>query len=102
MAAGPAGVAMMPHSPQSGDASTPTHMQMQPVSPASPTMIMQQAANVNGEAGMQMMQPVLVAVSPAGVHAMPGMQAIPVSPPPGFMLKAVNQNAEQSPKDEND
>merc|ERR1719281_2204590 len=98
MANAPAGMTMMqvPTMPN-GEASTPTNIQM--VSPASPQgIMMQQISNVNGD-GMQMMQPVAVAVMPAGMP-MPGMgmQAIPVAAPPqGYMYKPV---AEASPTNE--
>jgi hypothetical protein len=63
-------------------------------------MIMQPTAAVNGESGMQMMQPVAVAMIPAGMAGMPGMpgmagmQAIQMAPPPGYMLKCVNEPAQ--------
>jgi hypothetical protein len=113
MASPTGGMAMMPHvlGAPNGDASTPTSMSMwgkgekgqRPVqvSPTSPTMMMQAGTPVShGESGMQMMQPVAVAMIPTGgmgAMAMPmpgmaGMQAMPV-PPPGYMLKCVNNEA---------
>jgi len=90
MASPAGGMAMMqvPTMPN-GDPSTPSNIQM--VSPASPQGIMMQ--QVNGD-GMQMMQPVAVAVMPAGM-SMPGMgmQAIPMAPPQGYMYKPMNETS---------
>jgi hypothetical protein len=106
MASAPAGMAMMPAvaaGMRNSEACSPTNMPMQPVSPTAPTMIMQPTGAVNAESGMQMMQPVAVAMIPAGMPmpGMAGMQTIPMTPPPGYMLKCVNeqtpQNGEQSP-----
>jgi hypothetical protein len=108
MANAPAGMAMMQAVPamQTGEAPTPTNMQMQTmVSPASPQGMMMQPM-ANGDSGVQMMQPAAVmAVIPAGM-AMPGMggmQAIPMAPPPGYMLKSVGESPkgnDQSPAGE--
>jgi len=103
MANSPTGMAVMqvPTMPN-GDSSTPTNMQM--VSRASQQAVMMQPMpSVNGD-GMQMMQPVAVAVMPAGMH-MPGMgmQAIQMAPPQGYMYKPVNETTptnDQSPAGE--
>merc|ERR1719460_2000323 len=96
------GMAVMPTQVSGGphsEASTPTNMQ--PVSPTSPTMIMQQAACVNGDSGMPMMQPVAIAILPMGMTmpGMGGMQPVPITPPPGYMLRNMN---ESSPNDQTD
>jgi hypothetical protein len=102
MASAPGGMAMMQAvaGMPSSEASSPTSMPMQPVSPTAPTMIMQPTGAVNPESGMPMMQPVAVAMIPAGMSmpGMAGMQAIPMAPPPGYMLKSVNEQTSQ--KDE--
>merc|ERR1719506_1721713 len=59
--------------------------------------------NANGD-GMPMMQPMAVAVIPAGMR-MPGMgmQAVPMPPPQGYMYKPVNESPkgnDQSPAGE--
>jgi len=99
MANAPPGVAMMQPVPamQTGDAPTPTHMQPM-VSPASPQgMMMQPMANANGDAGMQMMQPVAaVAIMPTAMPGMPGMQAIAMAPPQGYMLKCMNESTQKN------
>jgi hypothetical protein len=95
MANAPAGMTMMQvPTLANGESSTPTNIQM--VSPASPqAMMMQTIPNVNGD-GMQMMQPVAVAVMPAGM-SMPGMgmQAIQMAPPApqGYMYKPVHESS---------
>jgi hypothetical protein len=97
LANAPAGMAMMqvPAMPN-GEPATPTNMPMQPmVSPTSPQgMMMQQIPQANAD-GVQMMQPVAVAVMPAGM-SMPGMgmQAIQMAPPHGYMLKPMNESAQ--------
>jgi hypothetical protein len=50
---------------------------------------------------MPMMQPVAVAILPMGMTmpGMGGMQPVPITPPPGYMLKNMN---ESSPKDQTD
>merc|ERR1719460_1394511 len=74
------------------------------VSPTSPQgMMMQQIPQANAD-GVQMMQPVAVAVMPAGMP-MPGMgmQAIQMAPPQGYMLKPMNESSQtndQSPAGE--
>merc|ERR1719331_109713 len=93
-----AGMAMMqvPTMPN-GEPATPTNMPMQPmVSPTSPQgMMMQQIPQANAD-GVQMMQPVAVAVMPAGM-SMPGMgmQAIQMAPPApqGYMYKPVHESS---------
>merc|ERR1719281_95296 len=70
-------------------------------SPSQGIAIMQPMAAVNGDTGMSMMQPVMTAgagpvmVIPAGMQmpGMAGMQAVPVTPPPGFMLKCMNDQS---------
>jgi hypothetical protein len=100
MSNAPAGMTMMQAVPamQSGDPSTPTSMQMQPlaVSPASPQgMMMQSIPSANGD-GMQMMPAgVTAVVIPAGMPfpGLPGMQAIQMAPPPGYMYQPANKDA---------
>jgi len=76
------------------DGSTPTSM-MQTVSPTSPTMIMQAAATVNGESGMQMIQPVMVMAPPGmPMPGMPGMPAMMPVPPPGYMFKCGTETSQ--------
>jgi len=71
------------------------------VLPTSPQgMMMQQIPQANAD-GVQMMQPVAVAVMPAGMP-MPGMgmQAVQMAPPQGYMLKPMNESVQtndQSP-----
>jgi hypothetical protein len=77
------------------DGSTPTNM-MQTVSPTSPTMIMQAAATVNGESGMQMIQPVMVMAPPGmPMPGMPGMPAMMPVPPPGYMFKCGTETSQK-------
>jgi hypothetical protein len=52
---------------------------------------------------MQMMQPVAIAVLPMGMHGMGmpgmgGMQAMPM-PPPGYMLKNINESPQNDQND---
>jgi hypothetical protein len=79
MAEAPAGMAMVPA-----------------MAPAPPQGMMMQPANGDG---MQMMQPTVMAVLPAGM-AMPGMgmQAIAMAPPPpqGYMYKPVNDTPQNT------